>query len=98
MAVGLRIGEHVMTITNEIGNHHYTPLWYTSIDLSTGERRILHHVLRFIEGHNPKYGRMRSAERRVGKECVSTCRLRWSPYHSKRKLSVTNITQPRHTA
>src|SRR3546814_16960326 len=32
------------------------------------------------------YGRMRfgvrrSEERRVGKECVSTCRSRWSPYH-----------------
>src|SRR3546814_17759291 len=25
------------------------------------------------------YGR--SEERRVGKECVSTCRSRWSPYH-----------------
>src|SRR3546814_17679731 len=23
----------------------------------------------------------RSDERRVGKECVSTCRTRWSPYH-----------------
>src|SRR3546814_7929537 len=28
-------------------------------------------------------GRKRSEERRVGKECVSTCRSRWSPYHSK---------------
>src|SRR3546814_12658092 len=28
---------------------------------------------------------MRSEERRVGKECVSTCRSRWSPYHSKKK-------------
>src|SRR3546814_4452207 len=26
-------------------------------------------------------GRLRSEERRVGKECVSTCRSRWSPYH-----------------
>src|SRR3546814_21008641 len=25
--------------------------------------------------------RYRSEERRVGKECVSTCRFRWSPYH-----------------
>src|SRR3546814_4409254 len=25
--------------------------------------------------------RIRSEERRVGKECVSTCRSRWSPYH-----------------
>src|SRR3546814_5591400 len=26
-------------------------------------------------------GDHRSEERRVGKECVSTCRSRWSPYH-----------------
>src|SRR3546814_16955482 len=26
-------------------------------------------------------GLFRSEERRVGKECVSTCRSRWSPYH-----------------
>src|SRR3546814_5175547 len=26
-------------------------------------------------------GTLRSEERRVGKECVSTCRSRWSPYH-----------------
>src|SRR3546814_17855720 len=29
----------------------------------------------------------RSEERRVGKECVSTCRSRWSPYHSKKKTT-----------
>src|SRR3546814_6441629 len=27
----------------------------------------------------------RSEERRVGKECVSTCRSRWSPNHYKKK-------------
>src|SRR3546814_11161514 len=27
------------------------------------------------------YFEVRSEERRVGKECVSTCRSRWSPYH-----------------
>src|SRR3546814_18330708 len=27
----------------------------------------------------------RSDERRVGKECVSTCRSRWSKYHKKKK-------------
>src|SRR3546814_15101439 len=27
----------------------------------------------------------RSEERRVGKECVSTCRSRWSPYHKRKK-------------
>src|SRR3546814_18411692 len=30
-------------------------------------------------------GVTRSEERRVGKECVSTCRSRWSPYHYKKK-------------
>src|SRR3546814_12228521 len=28
---------------------------------------------------------VRSEERRVGKECVSTCRSRWSPYHYTKK-------------
>src|SRR3546814_7081160 len=29
----------------------------------------------------PPHTSGRSEERRVGKECVSTCRSRWSPYH-----------------
>src|SRR3546814_3284776 len=29
----------------------------------------------------PVRDRLRSEERRVGKECVSTCRSRWSPYN-----------------
>src|SRR3546814_13999213 len=33
-----------------------------------------------VEGGIPNGG-YRSEERRVGKECVSTCRSRWSPYH-----------------
>src|SRR3546814_7800276 len=32
----------------------------------------------------------RSEERRVGKECVSTCRTRWSPYNSKKNKRHTN--------
>src|SRR3546814_18237280 len=31
----------------------------------------------------------RSEERRVGKECVSTCRSRWSPNHYKKKQHNT---------
>src|SRR3546814_13438826 len=33
---------------------------------------------RWLGQHRPD---VRSEERRVGKECVSTCRSRWSPYH-----------------
>src|SRR3546814_17823159 len=32
-------------------------------------------------GRQPDQLAARSEERRVGKECVSTCRSRWSPYH-----------------
>src|SRR3546814_16929662 len=32
---------------------------------------------------------LRSEERRVGKECVSKCRSRWSPYHSKKNTETT---------
>src|SRR3546814_13935402 len=34
----------------------------------------------------------RSEERRVGKECVSTCRSRWSPDHSKKNKRITPET------
>src|SRR3546814_11123980 len=35
-----------------------------------------------IEKRVPEYMAVfRSEERRVGKECVTTCRSRWSPYH-----------------
>src|SRR3546814_13746732 len=45
-------------------------------------------VVMFSSGHgrgtDPRKDSQRNArseERRVGKECVSTCRSRWSPYH-----------------
>src|SRR3546814_13604013 len=49
----------------------------------TLERRLSRHREEF--GHGAIEGvagpEARSEERRVGKECVSTCRSRWSPYH-----------------
>src|SRR3546814_13916642 len=35
---------------------------------------------------------LRSEERRVGKECVSTCRSRWSPYPEKKKKYKNKAT------
>src|SRR3546814_13539286 len=49
-------------------------------------------VLRSFQGGRVS---LSSAERRVGKECVSTCRSRWSPYHSK-KHPTTNINYRRY--
>src|SRR3546814_18777158 len=34
----------------------------------------------------------RSEERRVGKECLSTCRSRWYPYHYKKKTHYNNLS------
>src|SRR3546814_17641335 len=36
---------------------------------------------------------VRSEERRVGKECVSTCRSRWPPYPSKKKTTTTKVSR-----
>src|SRR3546814_19754022 len=37
--------------------------------------------------------RKRSEERRVGKECVSTCRSRWSRYHYKKKKRQNTVSR-----
>src|SRR3546814_14492537 len=38
-------------------------------------------------------GKDRSEERRVGKECVSTCRSRWSPSHEKTNHNITKLVK-----
>src|SRR3546814_20465893 len=51
---------------------------YAKADATPSRDSGLHQTL-------PRRQRLRSEERRVGKECVSTCRSRWSPYHYKKK-------------
>src|SRR3546814_19217115 len=53
--------------------------------LCVGDRR-LHDLADPVGGLlvgklQPVDGALRSEERRVGKECVSTCSYRWTPYH-----------------
>src|SRR3546814_17734631 len=43
--------------------------------------RRIGQVRRIVEVADIGIDAVRSEERRVGKECVSTCRYRWSPYH-----------------
>src|SRR3546814_16269171 len=38
----------------------------------------------------------RLEERRLGKECVSTCRSRWSPFHTNTKTLLTDSKQQAH--
>src|SRR3546814_12556041 len=54
--------------------------WFWTLDQS--DLRV--YALAPFTTLSPKYAQAhayRSEERRVGKECVSTCRSRWSPYH-----------------
>src|SRR3546814_7449643 len=48
-----------------------------SMLLASSYSSVPMHVIR----HGIDTGYFRSEERRVGKECVSTCRSRWSAYH-----------------
>src|SRR3546814_11326902 len=49
--------------------------------MERAQRRILVQYPKRQVGQRMFGGESRSEERRVGKECVSTCRSRWSPYH-----------------
>src|SRR3546814_12107937 len=45
--------------------------------------------LAFVTRQRGERDKRRSEERRVGKECGSKCRARWTPLHSKTKCSLT---------
>src|SRR3546814_18845857 len=53
-----------------------------AVDAVVAQVDQLHEVVEAIGEGNA--ARRRSEERRVGKECVSKCRSRWSPDHSKK--------------
>src|SRR3546814_13090252 len=50
---------------------------------------LLAYQTAWLKAHYPA----RSEKRRVGKECVSTCRSRWSPYHYKKHKIITSTTK-----
>src|SRR3546814_13107532 len=52
-----------------------------SVDKGSGKFcTVVHGQIRAL-AREGRHEMGRSEERRVGKECVSTCRSRWSPYH-----------------
>src|SRR3546814_18770803 len=58
------------------------PVLLTEVSLDLA-RRIQADNIKWAKGKQA--AARRSDERRVGKECVSTCRSRWSPDHEKKK-------------
>src|SRR3546814_5981442 len=67
---------HMVEIAEKLGfdwvsvsEHHYAPYQMTPNPMIMASAII------------QRTSKVRSEERRVGKECVSTCRSRWWPYH-----------------
>src|SRR3546814_19872866 len=68
----LGIGDRLFQIGGDLGAHRLGPAPRV-FALGKGFTRLL------------ESRQARSEERRVGKECVSTCRSRWAPSHYKKK-------------
>src|SRR3546814_12866848 len=73
-----------------IGNRRWNLLFDSGETLALPEEDAARALVKFAEldGADRLLGKgflrfdmRRSEERRVGQECVSTCRSRWSPYH-----------------
>src|SRR3546814_11569951 len=86
MPFGL-FGLHPFTVTSHFAITGFLAILSFSIVLIVGFwRHGLHFFSLFVPHGTPWWllwliPVIRSEERRVGKECVSTCRSRWSPYH-----------------
>src|SRR3546814_18350469 len=59
------------------GDAHFAAFLF----LATSPVTVLGGIMCGVAIIAPEVQPSRSEERRVGKECVSTCRSRWSPYH-----------------
>src|SRR3546814_873964 len=59
----------------------YQGIWFTLGQFSEYGDKYSGGLGTYTAKHIPLAIYSRSEERRVGKECVSTCRSRWSPYH-----------------
>src|SRR3546814_15277673 len=84
VATGIEIGKHARP-------HHVGVLGYLAMSCDTlGQalarfqrfQPLLHNLTPTLATRKgDDFQLSRSEARRVGKECVSTCRSRWSPYH-----------------
>src|SRR3546814_16353479 len=81
-----RCGLHLHEIADArlLADHRARPQAGIRADLRAGFHRRAFQMAECVDHH------ARSEERRVGTECVSSCRSRWSPYHYKKKKKQHN--------
>ena len=76
--IGITVPDNIRCITFEGPKEH--PLIAEELMMPILVVEDAESAIRFINKRSRPLA-ARSEERRVGKECVSTCRSRWSPYH-----------------
>src|SRR3546814_14467683 len=81
-----RLGQQAQELIADPGNDvlvSAVSLWEIAVKIRVGKVEAdIGEISEAIEQDGfTLLGINRSEERRVGKECVSTCRYRWSPYH-----------------
>src|SRR3546814_14665948 len=74
--------------TGKIGTGEIGPRQIGTVEIGTREPRTIDIEIAQVEPTE-----IRSAERRVGKEGVRTCRSRWSPYNYKQKKQYLQLIQ-----
>src|SRR3546814_17126287 len=71
------VGSHSIPRSNSLERHFFHRIFQ--------RMAIALHSVPTFHAAGPCVLAVRSEERRVGTECVSTCRSRWSPAHRKKK-------------
>src|SRR3546814_15681482 len=84
----LRTQWESMAIRLAVVKHHYREGWEWHDDLMPEATERLVRWLQGVVAGGDGGPVLSSAERRVGKECVRTCRSRWSPAHYKNKPDI----------
>src|SRR3546814_12737552 len=79
-AAGIRmLGPNCLGFANFVAG---TPIWTTQLRRASGTLQVaIVSQSGALASQLEQFAYQRSEERRVGQECVRTCRSRWLPYH-----------------
>src|SRR3546814_12398345 len=93
MALTDRAGRWVVKQVGDLGRTVNEIAVELGCDWHTVNDAVLAYGEALLEADTDRVGAVRSEERRVGKECVSTCRSRWSPCHKKKNKKNSKMTR-----
>src|SRR3546814_11302344 len=79
------LNTRVDLFVDRMWKHYQDDLYRVTLEILLAMRAFQPTTPSKAEEQHIRAHQKRSEERRVGNECVSTCRSRWSPYHYKKK-------------